>query len=107
MMKRSTQARTRRLATIAVAGALSVGSIALASPAVARPWGGNLTCPGSISVVGRAQRGQAGIMYARAGSTEASTANMLVITLDARAGTNIASWEVTGQGAGSGIGFCG
>ena len=96
---------SKRLVSLSLAGAFTIGAIAMASPAAANSWSGSIPCPSSQAINAVGTSHQPGNMTVRAGSiTWSMTGNG---PLQVRGWRGEQSWAVHGPGASSAVAFCG
>ncbi|ACZ30614.1 outer membrane autotransporter [Xylanimonas cellulosilytica DSM 15894] len=98
----------RKLAVVGVAGAIGVGGVAMASPALAGTWSGTMTCPGSIFVKSTGTKGGTGsITVYAAGHSFTYSTQKTGVQYTVVGAYSSGSWSVSGAGATAGIGYCG
>lgn len=96
----------RNLLVVASAGMLTFGGLAIAGPATASDFGGNLSCPASTAVSARGTKGGTGFftMAVPGRSYTDTSTELLVVRL--RGSSSSGSWYVRGAGATAGVGYC-
>jgi hypothetical protein len=102
------QKPVRKLLAVASVAMMTIGGLAIATPAGAGSWGGTMTCPGSIFVISSGLKGYTGPITVKApGLTVTDTKTWTGVRHTVVGTYWTGSWSVTGSGAKSGYGYCG